>query len=354
METAHDQSIQSRRRYRHRFGDDAEVSVPQEVDDRLSARAISASRALSRRARTAQVRRWDGALHRLRAVRGRVSRQRDHGHRRRERSEEAGVAGRALRLSVRDRHAALHLLRLVRRGVPDRCDRADAALRHRRLHAPAARVRQRQARGARSVHAASCQHRIRRRNRSRRGRGQRRSGGARSAGVAMTVLFWICALVAIATGIWTISSRQPVHSVVGLIVNFAALAVLFLTLNADFLAMMQIIIYAGAILVLFLFVIALLTIGADPIERTANRLPEQAGQAVIAGLVALGFIGWGIRADWTPAAAKPAPDLGTVGTFGVQLLTTHVFAFEATGFVLLVAIIGVVMMAGRRETGARS
>lgn len=170
----------------------------------------------------------------------------------------------------------------------------------------------------------------------------------------MTALFAACAVVLVMSAIGVVISRHPVHSVVGLIVNFAALAVLFLTLSAEFLAMIQIIIYAGAILVLFLFVIALLTVGSDPIERTENKLPEQAGQAVIAGLVALGFIGWGIRTDWTSAAARPAPDLGTVGTFGAQLLTTHVFAFEATGFVLLVAIIGVVMMAGRRETGSRS
>jgi len=166
----------------------------------------------------------------------------------------------------------------------------------------------------------------------------------------MTALFLVCAAVVVISSLAVVASRHPVHSVVALIVNFAALAVLFLTLSAEFLAMIQIIIYAGAILVLFLFVIALLTVGSDPVERTANRLPEQAGQAVIAGLVALGFIAWGVRADWTPSAARPVADLCSVGTFGVQLLTTHVFAFEATAFVLLVAIVGVVLMAGRRET----
>ena len=164
----------------------------------------------------------------------------------------------------------------------------------------------------------------------------------------MTVLFAVCAAVLVLSALAVIVSRHPVHSVVALIVNFAVLAVLYLTLSAEFLAMMQIIIYAGAILVLFLFVIALLTVGSDPVERSKNKLPEQSGQAVIAGLVALGFIGWGVRADWAPSAAKPTPDLGTVGTFGVQLLTTHVFAFEATAFVLLVAIVGVVMMAARK------
>jgi NADH-quinone oxidoreductase subunit J len=113
--------------------------------------------------------------------------------------------------------------------------------------------------------------------------------------------------------------------------------------------MIQIIIYAGAILVLFLFVIALLTVGSDPIERSRDKLPEQAGQAVVAGLVALGFIAWGVRADWAAGAARSPEGFGTIQEFGVQLLTTHVFAFEATAFVLLVAVIGVVMMAGRKE-----
>ena len=165
----------------------------------------------------------------------------------------------------------------------------------------------------------------------------------------MTALFAVCAIVLVASAIGVVVSRHPVHSVVGLIINFAALAVLFLTLSAEFLAMIQIIIYAGAILVLFLFVIALLTVGSDPVERTANKLPEQTGQAVIAGLVALGLIAWGVQADWAAQAAKPPADLGSVGTFGVELLTTHVFAFEATGFVLLVAIVGVVLMAARKE-----
>jgi len=165
----------------------------------------------------------------------------------------------------------------------------------------------------------------------------------------VSVLFAVCAAVVILSAIGVVTSRHPVHSVVGLIVNFAALAVLYLTLSAEFLAMIQIIIYAGAILVLFLFVIALLTVGSDPIERSRNRLPAQAGEAVVAGLVALGFIAWGVRADWSASAAKPPAEFGTIQDFGVQLLTTHVFAFEATAFVLIVAVIGVVMMAGRKE-----
>jgi len=165
----------------------------------------------------------------------------------------------------------------------------------------------------------------------------------------MIALFWICAVVLIATGVWVVGSRQPVHSVVGLIVNFSALAVLYLTLSADFLAMIQIIIYAGAILVLFLFVIALLTVGSGPIERGPGRLQFQTAPSVIAGLAALAVMGAGIRVAWSQAATAPPPDFGSVATFGQAILTTHVFAFEVTAFILLIAIIGVVLMAGRKE-----
>lgn len=166
----------------------------------------------------------------------------------------------------------------------------------------------------------------------------------------MTVLFWICSIVLLLTAIGVISSRQPVHSVIGLIVNFAALAVLFLTLSGEFLAMIQIIIYAGAILVLFLFVIALLTVGNQPIERGPGRLSFQTVPSIVAGLAALALLAIGVRAAQTSSVGAAPADFGTVANFGLQLLTTHVFAFEVTGFILLIAVIGVVLMAGRKES----
>ena len=165
----------------------------------------------------------------------------------------------------------------------------------------------------------------------------------------MIALYWICAVVLVLTAIGVIASKHPVHSVVGLIVNFAALAVLFLTLSAEFLAMMQVIIYAGAILVLFVFVIALLTVGSEPVERGVGRVAFQRGPSVAAGIAALVLLWFGVRVAWAQSAASPSPDLGTVPAFGAALLTTHVFAFEVTALVLLIAIVGVVMMAGRKE-----
>ena len=165
----------------------------------------------------------------------------------------------------------------------------------------------------------------------------------------MIGLFWICAVVLLVTAIAVIASRHPVHSVIALIVNFSALAVMFLMLSAEFLAMIQIIIYAGAILVLFLFVITLLTIGTAPVESGPSRLSFQAVPSIVAGVVALALLAIGVRGASTAAAPALPADFGLVGSFGMQLLTTHLFAFEVTGFVLLIAVLGVVLMAARKE-----
>ncbi len=86
--------------------------------------------------------------------------------------------------------------------------------------------------------------------------------------------FWILAAVLIASAVWTIAGQKPVYSVVALLLNFATLAIFYVTLSAEFLAVIQIIVYSGAILVLFVFVIALLSSGVAPFAMGPNRLPR--------------------------------------------------------------------------------
>src|SRR6185437_8568203 len=102
--------------------------------------------------------------------------------------------------------------------------------------------------------------------------------------------FWILGAIVIASAVWTIAAKKPVYSVVALLVNFAALAVLYVTLSAEFLAVMQIIVYSGAILVLFVFVIALLSSGVAPFSAGPNRLPKAAVPAIVVLVAALGFL----------------------------------------------------------------
>lgn len=177
--------------------------------------------------------------------------------------------------------------------------------------------------------------------------------------------FWILAAVVIASGVWTISAKKPVYSVVALLVNFAALAFLYVTLSAEFLAVMQIIVYSGAILVLFVFVIALLSSGVAPFAAGPNRMPKAAIPAAVVVLAALGFLVYAMSAaPGVPASAVhttsttgpvgAAGVFGSVADFGRALFTTHLLPFEITALILMVAVIGVVLLAGDRLPHAGS
>ena len=113
--------------------------------------------------------------------------------------------------------------------------------------------------------------------------------------------FWVLGTIIILSAIWTVTAKKPVYSVVGLLANFAALAALYLTLNAEFLAVMQIIVYSGAILVLFVFVIALLSSGVAPFAQGPNRLPKITVPAIVLAFVGLGFLAYASRARCSAA-----------------------------------------------------
>ncbi|MBV9149813.1 MAG: NADH-quinone oxidoreductase subunit J [Candidatus Eremiobacteraeota bacterium] len=170
-------------------------------------------------------------------------------------------------------------------------------------------------------------------------------------------LFWILGVLLVASAVFVISQRKPVYSVVGLLFHFAVLAVFFLTLNAEFLAVIQIVIYSGATLILFVFVIALLSSGVAPFSVGPNRMPKAAIPAGLIAFVALALVVYGIlraplvnapRAATTsiPGAVGAPNVFGSVADFGKALFTTHLLPFEMTAFILMVAVIGVVALAG--------
>lgn len=173
------------------------------------------------------------------------------------------------------------------------------------------------------------------------------------------IAFWILGAIVIASAVWTISAKKPVYSVVALLVNFAALAVLYVTLSAEFLAVMQIIVYSGAILVLFVFVIALLSSGVAPFSAGPNRMPKAAIPAAVVVLASLGFLVYAMstltsvpaNAVHTTSTTGPvgtADVFGSVADFGRALFTVHLLPFEVTALILMVAVIGVVLLAGDR------
>ncbi|MGZ3530124.1 MAG: NADH-quinone oxidoreductase subunit J family protein [Vulcanimicrobiaceae bacterium] len=171
-------------------------------------------------------------------------------------------------------------------------------------------------------------------------------------------LFWILGIVLIASAIWTVTAKKPIYSVVGLLLHFAALAIFYFSLSAEFLGVIQIIVYSGAILILFLFVIALLSSGTAPFEQGPNRLPNAVVPSLALVVIALAFVVYGVfHISLTPAPVASASGsvVGPVGTanvfgsvadFGKALFTTNLLPFEMTAFILMVAVIGVVMLAG--------
>ncbi len=166
--------------------------------------------------------------------------------------------------------------------------------------------------------------------------------------------FWILAVILVGSAVWTIAASKAVYSVVALLLHFAALAVLYVTLSAEFLAVIQIIVYSGAILVLFVFVIALLSSGVAPLPMGPNRLPKIGVPALIIVVGALGFLVYAVSN--APALPPRAPNgpvgapnvFGSVADFGTALFTVQLLPFEVTALILMVAIIGVITLGGEQ------
>lgn len=171
------------------------------------------------------------------------------------------------------------------------------------------------------------------------------------------IAFWSLAIVLIASAVWTIAGKKPVYSVVALLLNFATLAVFYVTLSAEFLAVIQIIVYSGAILVLFVFVIALLSSGVAPFATGPNRLPKIWLPAGVFTLAALGFLIYAVahasgRAMPPTGAVGTANVFGSVADFGKALFTVQLLPFEVTALVLMVAVIGVITLGGELMSDA--
>ncbi|MER3472621.1 MAG: hypothetical protein C4335_01010 [Armatimonadota bacterium] len=159
------------------------------------------------------------------------------------------------------------------------------------------------------------------------------------------ILFGLMAIVIVVTSIGVVAVRNPVRSALNLVANFFALAVLYLLLYAQFVAAVQIIVYAGAIMVLFLFTIMLLNLGspAELSERGEIKRPITWGLALLFVIVLAGGVFSRL------SEAQPAQDdIGTVQMVGKFLFTDWVYPFELTSILLLIAIVGAIVMAKRR------
>ena len=159
-----------------------------------------------------------------------------------------------------------------------------------------------------------------------------------------TVVFVITAIIAVAAGLGMVLSSNAVHSALFLILNFCAVAVMYLLLRAPFMAAVQIAVYAGAIMVLFLFVIMLL--GAEQVDLGNEALGWQKGVGIVLGIVLLIeaiYLGYrGIKVVDAPVEA--ALDIGSPEQISAVLFSKYLLPFEIISVLLLVAIIGTVVL----------
>ena len=158
-------------------------------------------------------------------------------------------------------------------------------------------------------------------------------------------MFGVVGAVALVTAIAMLTSRSAIYSALFLVLNLCSIAVFFLILGGPFIAVVQVSVYAGAIMVLFLFVIMLLGAEHTPGEQ---HLPWQPAVAILLVIVLLGMTGfalWRTMPTWAVAtSAAPAELSGSPEAIGKLLFSRYVFPFEVTSVLLLVALIGAVVM----------
>ena len=170
------------------------------------------------------------------------------------------------------------------------------------------------------------------------------------------VFFYLFSAMAVASGVMVISSRNPVHSVLFLILCFFNAAGLFILLGAEFLAMILVVVYVGAVAVLFLFVVMMLDVDFVELRQgMLNYLPVGATIGLIV-LVELALVvgGWVIdpASLKTDAAATPSGVTNTEA-LGRILYTQYIYYFQAAGLVLLVAMIGAIVLTLRHKVGVK-
>ena len=176
--------------------------------------------------------------------------------------------------------------------------------------------------------------------------------------IVQGLAFYIFAAVAVASGVMVIAARNPVHSVLFLILAFFNSAALFVLLGAEFLAMILVVVYVGAVAVLFLFVVMMLDINFVELRQGfLQYLPVGAliGLVLLAELI-LVFGAWVISPDAPNVVRNPIPPADQVTNteaLGQVLYTQYIYLFQAAGLILLVAMIGAIVLTLRHREGVR-
>lgn len=169
------------------------------------------------------------------------------------------------------------------------------------------------------------------------------------------IAFYLFAAVTLISAFQVITAKNPVHSVLFLILAFFNAAGLFVLLGAEFVAMILVIVYVGAVAVLFLFVVMMLDMGFAELRKGAMQyvpLGLLIGGILMAELVVI-YNAWEPVAQVTANLANPVTDMKNTESLGLILYTDYVYAFQIAGLILLVAMIGAIVLTHRKRPGVR-
>jgi len=174
--------------------------------------------------------------------------------------------------------------------------------------------------------------------------------------VIQAFAFYLFAIIVIASAVLTITARNPVHAVLWLILAFFNAAGLMVLVGAEFIAMLLVIVYVGAVAVLFLFVVMMLNIDFAELRAGFVRyaLIGLAFAVALAAEIMIAFGAWSAGAIELGRRAAPTPDtVPNIEALGLLLYSRYLFVFEGAGLVLLVAMIGAIVLTHRERSGVR-
>lgn len=160
-------------------------------------------------------------------------------------------------------------------------------------------------------------------------------------------IFYGLAAIAIIGAFATIFSRNAMYSVLALVVTFFAMAGLYLQLNAEFVAIVHIIVYAGAIMVLFLFVVMMLNL--NTVSTIIRSNVNIKWIAVLVGAAMLGILGYGTYTSTLPARSVNPEEIGSVKVLGKMLFNEYLLPFELTSVLLIATMVGVIVLTKKEE-----
>ncbi|HVZ80166.1 MAG TPA: NADH-quinone oxidoreductase subunit J [bacterium] len=163
-----------------------------------------------------------------------------------------------------------------------------------------------------------------------------------------SVLFYFLAAVLVGTALLVVTRTNPIASAIAMVAAFAALSGLYAMLSASLAAILQVLVYAGGIMVLVIFVIMLLNLRKEELEPMKARAGSFLAALAALLVLVVGPIWMGLAPSWKPMMASLEPGFGSISAVGAKLFSEYLFPFEMLSFVLLTAIVGALVLSKRK------